>query len=63
MKNIIALLSFIVLTIVSCSKSDSPTTPAEAGNLIKRIENISSSPDGNTTTFITYNGNKIAEVS
>ena len=63
MKKIIALLSVVVLTITSCSKNDSPTTPAEAGNLIKRIENTSNSPDGNRTTFISYNGNKIAEVS
>lgn len=63
MKKIVLFLSVIVLSIVGCSKEDSPEPIVNSGNLIKRIENISNSPDGNTTTFITYNGNKIAETS
>ncbi len=63
MKKIILFLSVIVLSIVSCSKEDTPEPVVNPGNLIKRIENISNSPDGNTTTFITYNGNKISETS
>lgn len=63
MKKIIALLSFIALTVVSCSKNDDPVPTASVGNLIKRVESISNSPDGNSTTFISYNGSKINEVT
>lgn len=61
MKKIIASLSIVLFTIVSCSK-DEVATPEVLGNLPIRIENISEG-DGNSTTNITYNGNKIAEAS
>ncbi len=61
MKKIIASLSILLFTIVSCSK-DEVATPEVLGNLPIRIENISEG-DGNSTTNITYNGNKIVESS
>lgn len=63
MKKVVLFLSVSVLSIIGCSKENSPEPIVNPGNLIKRIENISNSPDGNTTTFIAYNGNKIAETS
>lgn len=62
MKKIIASLSIVLFTIVSCSKEEEVATTEVLGNLPKRIENISEG-DGNSTTNITYNGNKIVEAS
>ncbi len=61
MKKIIASLSIVLFSIVSCSKEE-VATPEVLGNLPIRIENISEG-DGNSTTNITYNGNKIVESS
>lgn len=63
MKKIILLLSVVLLSLVSCSKSDSPTPTEPTFILPKKIINTTNTLDGTSTVDILYNGNKISDFS
>lgn len=63
MKKIILVLSLVLLALVGCSKSEDAILAGVSSNLLKRIENSSETLDGNSTTNVAYNGNKIIEFS
>lgn len=61
MKKIITLLSIFLLAIASCTKDDNASQNQQKTILLKKIVNIE---DSNTHTgAITYDGNKIAEIT
>jgi hypothetical protein len=57
MKKLLYLFSASLLVLTSCSKDDSPTIDPVTSTFVKKM--VSTGIDGDVTTSITYNGNKV----
>lgn len=59
MKKLLYLFSAALLVLTSCSKDDSPIDPVTS-TFVKKM--VSIGIDGNQTSLITYNGNKVVSI-